>query len=214
MSTARTLRLLVAMFMAAAPRLALGTTLIAMRYEGGVIVGADSRTSAGGYVSNKLARKIQPVSDHIALARSGSAADTQALAEELALSLEEVQASDDGRQPRVRAAATLLSGMCYHGKGSLSASLLCAGWDAVEGVQVYSIPSGGALMPSSSFALSGSGAAYIYGFCDNAWKPGLTRGECTAVVLQALALAIKQDGSSGGEPRVLCIEPPARLNSD
>lgn len=201
--------------MAAAPRLAFCTTLIAMRYEGGVIMGADSRTSAGGYVSNKVARKIQPVSDHIALARSGSAADTQALAEELALRLEEMQATDDdGCQPRVRAVATLLSSMCYLDKGSLSASLLCAGWDAVEGVQVYSIPSGGALMPSSSFALSGSGAAYIYGFCNYAWKPGLTRSECTAVVLQALALAIKQDGSSGGKPRVLCIEPPKRLGYD
>jgi 20S proteasome subunit beta 1 len=36
----------------------LGTTLVAIKYNGGAVVGADTRTSVGGYVSNKLAYKI------------------------------------------------------------------------------------------------------------------------------------------------------------
>jgi hypothetical protein len=39
----------------------LGTTLVAIKYSGGVIVGADTRTSVGGYVSNKFAYKINPI---------------------------------------------------------------------------------------------------------------------------------------------------------
>ncbi|KAG7349380.1 proteasome subunit [Nitzschia inconspicua] len=36
----------------------MGTTLVAIKYSGGVVLGADTRTSTGGYVSNKLAYKI------------------------------------------------------------------------------------------------------------------------------------------------------------
>jgi len=213
-ATAHTMRFFTALILAPLLQTALSTTLIAMRYQGGVVLGADSRTSSGGYVANKVARKFQKVSEHIAIMRSGSAADTQALAEELLLRLEEMQSSDEVHQVRVRAVATLLSTMCYQDKGSVSASLICAGWDPVEGVQVYSIPSGGALMPSSSFALSGSGAAYIYGFCESTWRSGLTQAECQSVVLKALALASAQDNSSGGEPVTLSIGIPANQDSD
>jgi 20S proteasome subunit beta 1 len=73
----------------------MGTTLVAIKYSGGVVVGADTRTSVGGtYVSNKLAYKINTVllsrtkkydgtssssssSSSCVVCRSGSAADTQ-----------------------------------------------------------------------------------------------------------------------------------------
>jgi len=42
----------------------LGTTLVAIKCSGGVIVGADTRTSVGGYVSNKFAYKINPIFEH------------------------------------------------------------------------------------------------------------------------------------------------------
>ena len=33
----------------------MGTTILAVRYKGGVVVGADTRTSVSGYVSNRYA---------------------------------------------------------------------------------------------------------------------------------------------------------------
>ena len=38
------------------------------------MVGADSRTSRGDFVTNRLANKITPLADSIVVARSGSAA--------------------------------------------------------------------------------------------------------------------------------------------
>lgn len=52
------------------------TTLVAVRFEGGVVIGADSRTSQGSFVANRLADKITPVAPSIFLARSGSSAGT------------------------------------------------------------------------------------------------------------------------------------------
>lgn len=56
-----------------------GTTIVAVAFDGGVVIGADSRVSTGTYVSNRAADKIHPLSDNAWLLRSGSAADTQAV---------------------------------------------------------------------------------------------------------------------------------------
>lgn len=59
--------------------LSTGTTIMAIPFEGGVVLGADSRVSTGVYVANRVSDKIAQLSDHIFCCRSGSAADTQAL---------------------------------------------------------------------------------------------------------------------------------------
>jgi len=48
-------------------------------FDGGVVLGADSRTSTGSYVANRVSDKIVPIHDHVWACRSGSAADTQAV---------------------------------------------------------------------------------------------------------------------------------------
>lgn len=58
-----------------------GTTIVAVSYDGGVVIGADSRVSTGTYVSNRASDKITPLTDGVYLLRSGSAADTQAVAD-------------------------------------------------------------------------------------------------------------------------------------
>jgi 20S proteasome subunit beta 1 len=50
-------------------------------FDGGVVLGADSRTSTGSYVANRVSDKIVPLSDFIWSCRSGSASDTQAVAD-------------------------------------------------------------------------------------------------------------------------------------
>ncbi len=52
---------------------------MAVTFDGGVIMGADSRTSSGSYVANRVSDKIVPVHDYIWACRSGSASDTQAV---------------------------------------------------------------------------------------------------------------------------------------
>lgn len=54
---------------------------MAVTYDGGVIMGADSRTSTGTYVANRVSDKITSLHDYIYACRSGSAADTQAVAD-------------------------------------------------------------------------------------------------------------------------------------
>ena len=84
------------------------------------------------------------------------------------------------------------------------AGLICAGWDELEGGQVYSIPLGGALI-RQSYAIGGSGSTYIYAYCDAQFREGMTRDEARAFVKQALSHAMARDGSSGGVIRTVVI---------
>lgn len=59
----------------------LQTTIMAVQYEDGVIMGADSRTTTGAYIANRVTDKLTKVTDYIYCCRSGSAADTQAIAD-------------------------------------------------------------------------------------------------------------------------------------
>ena len=64
---------------AAAPHT--GTTIVAVAYDGGVVLGADTRVTTGTYISNRTSDKIAELADHVFLCRSGSAADTQAVSD-------------------------------------------------------------------------------------------------------------------------------------
>jgi 20S proteasome alpha/beta subunit len=45
---------------------------MACQYDGGVVLGADSRTSTGNYVANRASDKITMVTDNVWMCRSGS----------------------------------------------------------------------------------------------------------------------------------------------
>ena len=57
-----------------------GTTIVACVYDGGVVLGADTRVSTGIYVSNRASDKMAVLADTTVMCRSGSAADTEAVA--------------------------------------------------------------------------------------------------------------------------------------
>lgn len=209
----------------------LGTTIIAVSYAGGVVLGADSRTSTGSYVANRAQDKITPLTDRAYLCRSGSASDTQAIAAYVQHYLSSMQAERAGARPSVRAAANLCMQMAYGNKNALQAGLIVAGYDEDDDEEaqaapagaaaaggaaagkgkgkgqgsVYAIPLGGTLL-RVPYAIGGSGSAYITGFCDKRFREGMTEHEAKAFVVAALAHAIARDASSGGCIRTVVID--------
>jgi 20S proteasome subunit beta 1 len=181
----------------------LGTSIMAVTYNGGVILGADSRTSTGRYVANRVSDKLTPITERIFCCRSGSAADTQAIADIVRIRMQ-AHELELARTPQVVTAATMFQNFCYEYKEKLMAGIICAGWDEENGGQVYSIPLGGALV-KQPYAIAGSGSSYIYGYCDANWRPNMTKEECLQFVKTALAHAMSRDGSSGGVIRTVTI---------
>merc|ERR1711920_395237 len=178
-----------------------GTTIMAVKFDGGVVMGADSRTSTGDYVANRASRKISKVHDRIFVCRCGSAADTQALAGFVTNYLGQ-HAVELGKLPTVNTAASLFKMLAYNNKDRLMAGLIIAGWDEKRGGQVYSVPLGGSVH-RVPLACDGSGSGYISGLIDATYKPGMTESECVEFVTKAVSHAMARDGSSGGMIRTL-----------
>ena len=86
----------------------------------------------------------------------------------------------------------------------LMAAMICAGWDARRGGQVYSLPIGGSMV-AVKWAVDGSGSSFIWGFCDAEYRDGMSRQQCEAFVARATALAMSTDGSSGGCVRLVTV---------
>ncbi|CAK9025420.1 Proteasome subunit beta type-6 (Differentiation-associated proteasome subunit 1) (DAPS-1), partial [Durusdinium trenchii] len=187
----------------------LGTSIMAVSFGDGVIVGADSRTSTGTYIANRVSDKLTPVHDRVYCCRSGSAADTQAISDIVRVQLG-THATELGRLPSVKTAATLFQRYCYEYKDRLMAGIICAGFDEVEGGSVYSIPLGGAMI-KQPFAIGGSGSTYIYAYCDANYRDNMTRDEAHAFVKKALSHAMARDGSSGGVIRTAIIDKNGEL---
>jgi 20S proteasome subunit beta 1 len=176
---------------------------MAASYRDGVVMGADSRTSTGNYVANRVTDKITPLTDKIFVCRSGSAADTQNLTRYVTWFLEQHQI-ELGEDPDVLTAATLMQKLAYENKGALQAGLIVAGWDVKRGGQVYAIPLGGTLV-RVPFAIGGSGSAYITGLTDSMWKEGMEEEECRSFVQKSVSHAMSRDASSGGCCRTVTI---------
>ena len=61
---------------------------MAVEFDGGVIMAADSRVSSGNFIANRVTDKLVKITDNIYCSRSGSAADTQAVADIVASHME------------------------------------------------------------------------------------------------------------------------------
>nr|XP_046236734.1 proteasome subunit beta type-6 [Scatophagus argus] len=180
-----------------------GTTIMAVEYDRGVVIGADSRTTTGAYIANRVTDKLTPIHDRIFCCRSGSAADTQAIADVVTYQLG-FHSIELDEPPLVETAANLFRASCYRYREELTAGILVAGWDRRKGGQVYSVPIGGMLV-RQPVSVGGSGSTYIYGFMDSNYKPGLSKEQCLELTAAALSLAMERDGSSGGVIRLATI---------
>ncbi|GAA5978879.1 hypothetical protein JCM10908_002721 [Rhodotorula pacifica] len=181
----------------------LGTSIMAVAFEGGVVIGADSRTTMGSYIANRVTDKLTYLHERIYCCRSGSAADTQAVADVVHAQLSQYSITE-GKRPSVHVAANMLEGIVYQNKDRLSAGIIVAGWDEDNGGTVYNIPLGGGLF-KAPWAIGGSGSTYIYGYCDSTYRENWGRDETVDFVRNALALAMSRDGSSGGTIRLAII---------
>jgi len=190
-----------------------------------------------GYVSNRYAAKLTFVLDRevdefvtyanssphmpsvdastCVICRSGSAADTQHLASVIRTELVSRQLLY-----RIRGTVTHVASLLRNllaNEPSLSASLICAGYDGELGRGViYTITPGGTVFEEKAWAAGGSGSTYILGHLDSCHPKdelGMdsndqilnSEEEALDFVSKALSLAMDRDGSSGGFIRMYVI---------
>uniref|UniRef100_A0A0N4Z7N2 Proteasome subunit beta n=1 Tax=Parastrongyloides trichosuri TaxID=131310 RepID=A0A0N4Z7N2_PARTI len=180
-----------------------GTTLVAIEYDGGVVVGTDSRTSSGSFIASRCTDKITPINSRMVVCRCGSAADTQTITDVVKYHLE-VKELEENKKITVLDAGNEFRKLLYNYRDSLSAATIVAGYDDELGGQVYSIPSGGTIYRQTITSL-GSGSTFIHTYLDANWRKNLSKLDCLKLIRSAVYLATSRDGSSGGVIRLACI---------
>jgi 20S proteasome subunit beta 1 len=167
------------------------------------MLAADSRTSSGVYVANRVADKIWPLAKNIFALKSGSAADTQFILQNTKEYISQF-AIEYGDKPLVKVAARLVQQFQYEYKDNLSAAVIVCGIDNVEGPQIYSVGLGGSMV-KQDIVLSGSGSAFIYGYVDTNFRTGMSKQDAKNFLKSAVTLAMYRDNSSGGIIRIMDI---------
>merc|ERR1712227_1068410 len=130
-----------------------GTTCLAFKFKGGVIVATDSRATAGGYIASQEVKKVIEINPYLLGTMAGGAADCQFWERVLA---KECRLHELRNKERisVAAASKMLANMVYQYKGmGLSMGTMVCGWDK-RGPGLYYVDDGGQRLkdPSSQSA--------------------------------------------------------------
>jgi|TARA_B110000305_G_C19192114_1_gene517078 20S proteasome subunit beta 1 len=90
------------------------------------------------FVGNKCSDKLEPIHHRIYAQRSGTSSHTSTIAKYVRHYID-IQALELGNFPPVESAAGIMREIIFNNRNSLSASMICSGWDPYKGFQIYAV---------------------------------------------------------------------------
>merc|ERR1719284_413053 len=181
-----------------------GTTTLAFKYQGGVVVAVDSRAPAGAYIASQTVKKVIEINPFLLGTMAGGAADCSFWERYLGMRCRLFEL-DHKERISVCAASKVLSNITlqYRGYGLSMGTMIC-GWDKT-GPQIYYVDSDGTRLHGPLFSV-GSGSTFAYGVLDSGWRADLTVEEAIDLGQRAIFAATYRDAYSGGTVRVYHID--------
>jgi 20S proteasome subunit beta 2 len=179
-----------------------GTTLAGVVFEGGVVLGADTRATGGDTVCDKNCDKIHYIADNIWCCGAGTSADTEA-STALVSSQLELHRMATNKAPRVMTALTMLKRMLFRYQGNVSAALVLGGVDC-NGPSLYTVYPHGST-DSLPYVTMGSGSLAAMAVFEAEFKSGMTEEEAMKLVQAAIMSGINNDLGSGGSVDLMVI---------
>jgi proteasome beta subunit len=189
------------------------TTILAFKYQGGVIVAGDRRATAGNIVMYDRADKVLEIDRYSVMAIAGSPATAWEMARVLEHSFQfyrRSQLQEMSVEGKVRALSKLLRdnlGMVVQGLGVVVPLFATFDRGSPDPAKVFFYDAMGAQFEAADFAASGSGGPAVRSilYYESAWggKPLRERPEEEAIqlALRALDTAAEADTATGGVDR-------------
>lgn len=180
-----------------------GTTTLAVVCRDGIVLGADTRVTAGYFIAHKKGRKIFEITPGIALSIAGVVADAQAIIDSLRYNVRLYELKNR-RRMNVRSAARLLSYILHQNRlFPLITELLVAGMD--DGMfSLYRLDPFGSLI-KDDYSVTGSGSPIAIGLLESEYKKDLPTDEGVRLVAKALVSAMQRDIGSGNDFDIMVI---------
>ncbi|VDC00443.1 unnamed protein product [Peniophora sp. CBMAI 1063] len=179
-----------------------GTTIVGCLFEGGIVLGADTRATAGPIVADKNCEKIHYIADHIRCCGAGTAADTEFVTALISSNIE-LHGLSTGRKPRVVTAMTMLKQHLFRYQGHVGAALVLGGVDAT-GSHLFTVAPHGST-DKLPYVTMGSGSLAAMAVFESKWQPKMSREAAIEIVSEAIAAGIFNDLGSGSNIDVCVI---------
>ena len=187
------------------------TTIVALRYEEGVVMAGDRRATAGSSIAHRAMEKVHPADKHSGVAIAGAAGPAMEMVRLFQLQLEHYE-KVEGSAISLEGKANQLSQMV---RSNLAMAMqgfvvlpLFAGYDLRRSTgRIYSYDPTGGRYEETDFHADGSGGRDARTTVKLGWRPGLTRSEAVELAVKALWQAADEDSATGGPDAVRGIYP-------
>lgn len=177
-------------------KFAKGTTTFAFKFNDGIIVSVDSRSTMGSYIASGSVKKVIEINPYLLGTMAGGAADCSFWERNLGVQCRLFELRNKKRISVASASKLLANTMnAYKGYG-LSMGTMITGWDET-GPQLYYVDDDGSRIKGTLFAC-GSGSTFAYSVLDNYYRPDLTIEEAIDLGARAIYHATHRDAMSGG----------------
>lgn len=180
-----------------------GTTIVGIKYNTGVILCADTRSTSGPVVANKNCEKIHFISDKIMCCGAGTAADTRRVTRMASKELQ-LFSYKFMKDPYVTHCERMICDYLFGYKGQIGAALVLGGIDS-NGIYLYSISPNG-YSNSPEFTALGSGSYAAITILEAGFRKGMTKAEAIDLGCRAIKAGILNDLYSGSNVDVCVID--------
>ena len=196
-----------------------GTTVLALRYDGGVVMAGDRRATEGHLVAHRRIRKVFPADRYSAISIAGIAGLATEMVKLFQVELEHyekiegVRLSLDGQASFL---ARLVRGQLPLAFQGLVVVPLFAGYDPREGRgRLFSYDAVGGRYEEIDFGSTGSGARLAKSYLRTVYREDLGADEAAELAVKALVAASQEDTATGGPDLTRGIYPNViRIDSD
>ncbi len=179
-----------------------GTTVLASRYRGGVVIGGDRQATEGHLIAHRRIRKVYPSDRMSAVAVAGTAGLALEMVRLFCVELEHYE-KIEGAMLSLEGKANFLSRLvrsqlplAFQG---LAVVPLFAGYDrGCETARVYTFDVVGGRYEEHDYGAAGSGAMQARAFLRTAWQAEMDEDEAVGKVMGALMAAADVDVATAG----------------
>lgn len=187
---------------ASVPGAVQGTTIVALTFDGGVVMAGDRRATAGPAIASHHIEKVFPADEYSAVGIAGTAGLALELVRLFQLELEHYEKIEgtllslDGKANRL---ATMIRGSLGLALQGLAVVPVFGGYDLDRrSGRLFSYDVTGGRYEETDFHAVGSGAAYARGSLKKLWWGGMPATDAVRVAVHALVDAADDDSATGG----------------
>jgi proteasome beta subunit len=193
------------------PEVPHATTIVALAFDGGVVMAGDRRATMGNVIAHREIEKVYPADEYSCVGIAGTAGIAVELVRLFQVELEHYEKIEgallslDGKANRLSAMIRGNLGLAMQG---LAVVPLFAGYDLDRRVgRIFSYDVTGGRYEEHDHHSVGSGSIFARGSLKKRWRPGLDARAAVAVAVEALFDAADDDSATGGPDQLRGIYP-------